>query len=196
MDKFVNLHHHDTYSTFDGCGQPEEAAEYAAELNQYALAQTNHGNVTGLLKHFHACKEVGIKPILGCEIYFVLDSLVKDRKSYHMTILCKNDEGYSNLMKMITEANETGFYYKPRVDVKNLLNHSDNLVILSGCQNSIIYQYYIEGHQSIAEKIAVKLYKNTDFYLEIQPHDIAKQREANKFAYYLNSKYGKHNIKG
>ena len=189
-DKFVNLHHHDTYSTFDGCGQPEEAAEYVAELNQYALAQTNHGNVTGLLKHYYACKEVGIKPILGCEIYFVLDSLVKDRKSYHMTILCKNDEGYSNLMKMITEANETGFYYKPRVDVKNLLNHSDNLVILSGCQNSIIYQYYIEGHQSIAEKIAVKLYKNTDFYLEIQPHNIAKQREANKFAYYLNSKYG------
>lgn len=190
-DRFVNLHNHTTFSTFDGCGLPEDFAIEAKKLKQYALAITDHGVVSGLLKHFDACKENDIKPILGCEAYFTLDHTKKIKNNYHMTILAKSDRGYSNLMKLITEANVNGFYYRPKIDIKSLLKYKEDLIILSGCQASIFYQYAINlDKREKAIKLLKQFQKNfKDFYLEIQPHVEGIQKKVNSFAFQMNAEY-------
>src|SRR4030042_1555016 len=109
-DKFVNLHNHTTFSTFDGMCLSEDFVKYAVELNQKALAITDHGTVSGLLKHFKSCKDANINPLMGCECYFTLDHTKKIKNNYHMTIIAKSDKGYSNLMGLMTEENVNDFY--------------------------------------------------------------------------------------
>lgn len=189
-DEFVNLHHHDTYSPFDGLGIPLDNVKRVVQLNQAGLAQTNHGNTSGLIDHFKSCKEYNINPIMGCEAYFVQDNLVPERKAYHITLLAKNNNGYSNLMQLITEANLTGFYYKPKIDFRSLFKYQKDLIVLSGCQNSIIYQNFIQGEKEKAETFALSFFEKLDnFFLEIQPHNIENQAKANNLALYLNKKY-------
>ena len=191
-DKFVNLHVHSTFSTFDGCGMPEDYAKEAFKLNQYALALTDHGVVSGLLKHFAACKENNVKPILGCEAYFTLNASKKKKNNYHMTILAKSDKGYSNLMRLITEANVNGFYYRPKIDIRSLMKYKEDLIILSGCQASIFYQYAINEDKKKEAIKLLKLFKKNfkDFYLEVQPHTEGEQRKVNSFAFEANEKLG------
>src|SRR4030042_4293258 len=142
-DKFVNLHNHTTFSTFDGMCLSEDFVKYAVELNQKALAITDHGTVSGLLKHFKSCKDANINPLMGCECYFTLDHTKKIKNNYHMTIIAKSDKGYSNLMGLMTEANVNGFYYRPKIDIKSLLKYKEDLIVMSGCQASIFYQYAV-----------------------------------------------------
>ena len=188
MGNYSDLHRHDQFSFFDGFGKPIELAKKAKELGYSCLGTTNHGNITGLVQHWLACEEVGIKPILGTEVYFqpVFNKQNPNRKSYHLCLFVKNIQGYKNLCHIMTEANVEQFYYKPIVDFKLLEKYSDGIICTTACVASATSQAIINGNVSMAEKILLKLksiYKN-DLYVEIQPYkvdDMETQETVNRY---------------
>ena len=105
----IDLHRHDEYSTFDGFGKPEELAELAKELGHTSLGISNHGNTNGLVKHYYACKENGIKPVMGCEGYF-LPVYKPQTRGYHLCLFAKNQEGYTNLNTIQFEGEKIKYY--------------------------------------------------------------------------------------
>ena len=124
---FVHLHGHSEYSLLDGGCRIKDMAENAAELGMSAMAVTDHGNLFGVIQHYKACKAVGIKPIIGCEVYVAIESrhLRKAARglahaSNHLVLLAKNEIGYRNLTKMVSKGYTEGYYYNPRID-KELL---------------------------------------------------------------------------
>ena len=184
-----DLHRHDECSTFDGFGKPIELAKIAKEHGYTALGTSNHGNITGLVQHWLACKEVGIKPILGCEVYFQPKYNKKnpERKSYHLCLFVKNITGYQNLCHIMTEANTEQFYYKPIVDFKLLEKYSDGLICTTACIASATSQSIINGNISTAERLLDK-YKSifgNDLYVEIQPYKIDKKGTQQRTDYKL-----------
>ncbi|MEX0689931.1 MAG: DNA polymerase III subunit alpha, partial [Candidatus Paceibacterota bacterium] len=142
-----------------------------------AIALTDHGNLYGAIEFYKKAKGEGIKPIMGIEAYMAPNGMEnrdssKDRKRYHLTLLAKNNKGWSNLLKIASDANIKGFYYKPRIDKKYLEKHSEGLICLSGCVSGEVSKLLSQGERERAEK-AVTWYKNVfgdDYYLEIQPH--------------------------
>lgn len=180
---FCHLHRHDHFSVFDGFGTAKQAARYAADLGQKALALTNHGNVSGLVEHYHACKEVGIHPVLGCEIYFQPKfDPTPGAPRYHLTILCKTTEGYHNLAKMLSVAARDHFYRAPIVDYRLLAQYSRGLVCLSGCMLGYIPRLILDKKLAQAEVERdhfLELFGD-DFYLEHQPINIKAQRKINQ----------------
>jgi DNA polymerase-3 subunit alpha len=173
---YFDLHRHDEFSSFDGFGKPKELAKVAKELGYTALGSSNHGTISGLVQHWLACKEEGIKPILGCEVYFqpVFKKDNPQRKSYHLCLFAKNIEGYRNLCHIMTEANVEQFYYKPIVDFKLLEKYKGGLICTTACIASATSQAVINGHKETAEKLLLK-YKEifgNDLYVEIQPYKI------------------------
>lgn len=176
MGNFFDLHRHDEYSLFDGFGKPEQLAKHAKELGYRALGVSNHGSISGLIKHYQACNEVGIKPVMGCEIYFQpkFNKENPQRKSYHLNLFVKNLQGYKNLCHIMTEANTKQFYYKPIVDFKLLEKYSDGLICTTACIASATSQAILNGHRSTAERLLDKfkeIFKD-DLYVEIQPYKI------------------------
>lgn len=172
----IHLHLHTEYSLLDGIGKPEQYAKRAKELGMPAMAITDHGNVDGAIKWQKKLLEEGIKPIIGCEMYIVPDLHIKEKgdKKRHITLLVKNQAGWKSLLKMLTIANLEGFYSKPRIDYQTLLdNINDGLIILSGCNNSIL-------NNDEGLKIIISLADITDCYLEIMPHDFEDQKKINK----------------
>ncbi|MDE6708697.1 MAG: PHP domain-containing protein, partial [Oscillospiraceae bacterium] len=124
-NNFVHLHVHSEYSLLDGVCRLENLVQQAKALGQSAVAITDHGNLYAALKFYQIAKQAGIKPIIGCEVYvakrtrFDRDAKL-DRKSYHLVLLCENQMGYQNLIKLISLANIEGFYEKPRIDLELL----------------------------------------------------------------------------
>lgn len=176
MGNFFDLHRHDEYSLFDGFGKPEQLAKHAKELGYRALGVSNHGSISGLIKHYQACNEVGIKPVMGCEIYFQpkFNKESPQRKSYHLNLFVKNLQGYKNLCHIMTEANTKQFYYKPIVDFKLLEKYSDGLICTTACIASATSQAILNGHRNTAERLLDKfkeIFKD-DLYVEIQPYKI------------------------
>jgi len=182
---FTHLHVHDQYSFLDGYGSAKQYCERAKELGMKAIALTNHGNIDGAIKWQIACKEVGIKSILGVEAYIVPDLMVKEKgeKRGHITLLAKNEKGWENISKMLTYANIDGFYYKPRIDPELLLDHLDGVLVMSACYASFIY---MDGGIDLLEELIAK---RVDIALEIMPHDIEGQSEHNKLIVALADKY-------
>lgn len=180
MSKFVNLHRHDTFSLFDGFGTAKQAAAYAKELGQSALGLTNHGNVCGLVEHYHACKDVGIKPILGVEAYFQ-PRFNPDKRRFHLTILCQDMQGYRNLMRMLSFATLNQFYRYPIIDWPLLCKYHEGLIILSGCLAGYIPSLIRAGRMSAAKRAAeqFKALLGDRFYLELQPINAGDQRRIN-----------------
>ena len=135
MDNFVNLHTHSTYSFLDGFGHPEQFIARVKELGQTAIAVTDHGNISSHYKWYEQCKAAGIKPILGIEFYITDEAKDKtDRSYYHTTVLAKNDVGYKNLIKLVSESySKENFYYKPRIDFNSLAKKQEGLIITSSC---------------------------------------------------------------
>lgn len=177
---FVNLHRHDTYSIFDGFGTAKQAAMYAAEMDQPALGLTNHGNVCGLVDHFYACQDVGIKPILGVEAYFQ-PKFNPDKRRFHLTVLCESNKGYRNLMRMLSYANQHQFYRYPIVDWSLLQQYHEGLIILSGCLAGYIPSLIRAGRLNDAT-VAAKQFRDLlgdRFYLELQPVNVGDQRRVN-----------------
>lgn len=189
MGNFWDIHRHDEYSLFDGFGKPEQLAKHAKELGYRALGVSNHGSISGLIKHYQACNEVGIKPVMGCEIYFQpkFNKENPQRKSYHLNLFVKNLQGYKNLCHIMTEANTKQFYYKPIVDFKLLEKYSDGLICTTACIASATSQAILNGHRSTAERLLDRFKEifKEDLYVEIQPYKIDAQGTQQRTDYEL-----------
>lgn len=181
-DQFVNLHRHDSFSFWDGMDVAARAAQRAKDLGQPALALTNHGNVFGIVDHYRACAERGVKGIMGIEAYVTPSAAKPDKekgeKLAHQTILFADNAGYRNAMRLITESYDDDlFYYKPRMTMPMLAERGDGLVILSGCPSSIVQRYLLAGDADRAE--AVFRWFAGEFrgryYAELQQNEQAKQ---------------------
>jgi DNA polymerase-3 subunit alpha len=134
---WVSLHHHTTYSYLDGYGSPEEHVAASADLGMAAQVVTEHGNVTSHVPHEKACKAAGIKPIFGVELYTgAVDEATRSRYKWHLTVLAENQTGYANLLRLVSRGWAEGFYFEPTVSGEMLAEHSEGLVVLSGCSGS------------------------------------------------------------
>lgn len=180
VGNFFDLHRHDQFSLFDGYGKAIECAERAKELGYNALGTSNHGSISGLVQHWQACNQVGIKPVLGCEVYFQpkYNKTNPERKSYHLCLFVKNLQGYENLCHMLSEANKEQFYYKPIIDMKLLRKYHKGLICSTACVASVFSQAILNGHTNTAEKMfdVFKGLFGSDFYVEIQPYKIDKEQ--------------------
>lgn len=176
---FTHLHLHSEYSLLDGACKINEVTKRAAELGQSSLAITDHGVMFGAIDFYKKAKAVGIKPIIGCEVYVAarnLDLKEKglDSERYHLVLLCKNETGYKNLIKMVSESWKRGFYVKPRIDKSLLEKHHEGLIALSACLAGEIPRAILANDIEGAVDSAL-WYKNLfgdDFYLEIQNHSL------------------------
>ena len=153
-DSFVHLHVHTEYSTLDGSCRTKAVAARAAELGMPAVAMTDHGNLYGAISFYKACKDAGVKPILGCEIYLAPGSMadMKDvvgrKRSTHMTLLAENNTGWNNLQKLVSKGHLEGMYYgEPRVDREVLRKHSKGIICLSGCLSGPINECILQDSQ-------------------------------------------------
>lgn len=175
---FTHLHVHSDHSLFDGYQTIDEILNRVKELGQEAVAITEHGTMASIIEFHKKTLEQDIKPIIGCEFYFCEDKFIKDRAfTHHLILLAKNETGYMNLKrlnKIAFNKDDGHFYFKPRIDSKELTEYSDGLICLSACLASII-------NTEDGEKW-VQYFKNIfgdDFYLEVQPHPIDEQKEYN-----------------
>lgn len=173
---FFDLHRHDEASNYDGFGKPEELVKIAKELGYKALGIANHGTTNTLIRHYFACKEVGLKPILGVEAYFLPKfNPEKKNRGHHICIFARNVEGYQNLCRILSEAEKTK-YYNGIVTFSNLKSHSDGIIVTSACIAGPIAQAIINGKVGRAEKLIEKFQEifGEHFYIEIQPYSISE----------------------
>ena len=197
--KFVHLHLHTQYSLLDGANKIPNILERAHALGQPAIAMTDHGNLHGALEFYLAGKNIGINPIIGCELYVTPGSRLDKRTrqqggagTYHLTVLAQNNTGYSNLCKLSTLAYKEGFYFKPRVDHELLEEFSEGLIVLSGCITSELSAFAEAEEEKKAKVLAEKfssIFKGR-YFLEIQPHQIPEQQKANQLAIELSKSLG------
>ncbi len=183
MADFVHLHLHTEYSLLDGATRIDKLFGALKEKGMDTVAITDHGNMFGTLYFAEEAKKAGIKYIIGCEMYVCDDYTQKNEKqSYdHLILLCKNKQGYKNLIKMVSIAYVDGFYYKPRIDYKTLAEHSEGLICLSACLAGRVAKRLVAGDYEGAKQTAQFLkdvYKD-DFYLEIQDHGLKDQKKIN-----------------
>jgi DNA polymerase-3 subunit alpha len=191
---FVTLHSHSEGSLLDGIGSPIQRAEQAKEMGAKALALTDHGNLILAPNHVKACNEVGIKPILGVEAYFMPDRFTKTHKgkTNHLILLAKNQQGWKNLMKMTTEAHLTGVYKKACVDWSLLKEYSEGIICSSACISGHLPKLLLEGedheiHECVERHLAIF---GEDYYFEIMPHDLPAQQTVNARLSNLAVEYG------
>lgn len=186
MSPFVHLHVHSEYSLLDGAARITDLVRRAGEYGMKSLALTDHGVMYGAIPFYKACKENGIKPIIGCEAYLTAGSRRergsrKDQPIYHLILLVKNETGYKNLMKLISIGHLEGHHYKPRIDMEVLAAHSEGIICLSACLGGEVPQHLLHGRDDEARKAALR-YKEIfgeDFYLELQDHGISEQKRVN-----------------
>ena len=168
---FVHLHVHSENSLLDGLESPINLIKKAKELDMKSLALTDHGTMRGLLNFYFSAKKNNINPILGQEFYFHPDRKSKDQdhRFNHTTILIKNEIGWKNCINLTTEANMTGFYYKPRIDIDLLEKHKEGLIMGSGCMASITNQHIMKGEDKEAKWWFDKFLEifGDDFYIEL-----------------------------
>ena len=186
---FVHLHNHSEYSVLDGCLRIEALVQAAYENNMPAVAITDHGNVFGAVQFFKAAKTKGVKPILGIEAYVAPRSR-SDKKPggpddvhhFHLILLVKDDRGYKNLCKLVTQSYLEGFYYRPRIDKELLAAHSEGLIGLSACLKGEVAFWLGRGFPERAEEAAreyAAIFAPGDFYIELMDHGLAEQKAVN-----------------
>ncbi|HDQ16816.1 MAG TPA: DNA polymerase III subunit alpha, partial [Candidatus Vogelbacteria bacterium] len=175
---FVHLHTHSHYSLLDGLSKIDDLIDKALEYEMPALAITDHGNMYGAIEFYKKATAKNIKPIIGVEVYIAPRSLKDkeahiDAKRYHLTLLAENEEGYHNLMKLVSISHLEGFYYKPRLDRETLAKYNKGIICLSGCLGSEIAQALYNNDQEEAIKIASQyqeIFGQDNYFLEIMPH--------------------------
>ena len=177
MQDFVHLHVHTEYSLLDGLSNINKLAAKAKAHGQKAIAMTDHGVMYGAVHFYNACKNAGIKPIIGVEAYMSETSRFDKqarmgRDQFHLTLLAKDNEGYRNLLKLVTLSNAEGFSYKPRIDFDLLEKYGKGLIATTGCPGSIINKKLREGNSELALEWLHKFHKlfKDDYYVEIQDH--------------------------
>lgn len=182
---FTHLHVHSEYSLLDGACRINELIDAAGNLGQTSLAVTDHGVMYGAVAFYKAAKKAGIKPIIGCEVYVAPRSRFDknhalDSVRYHLILLCKNETGYKNLLKLVSAAWTEGFYIKPRVDEELLEKYSEGLVALSGCLFGEVAQNILARNETAALETALKykgIFGEGDYYLEVQNHGMPEELE-------------------
>jgi len=195
---FVHLHVHTEYSLLDGACRISRLCSRAKELGQTALAITDHGVMYGVINFYRAAKKAGIKPIIGCELYVAprtrFDQVYElDYQAYHLTVLCKNETGYKNLIKLCSRGFTEGFYQHPRVDFGLLQEYSEGLVVLSGCIAGEVSQLLLRGNYEEAKNCAVRyeqLFGKGNYYLELQDHGMEDQQRLNPMLVRLSKETG------
>ena len=187
---FVHLHLHSEYSLLDATCRLDKLMEKAHALKFPALALTDHGTLYGAIDFYQEARKKGIKPIIGCEVYVAPGSRLEKKSSggggrdvyNHLVLLAKDEQGYKNLIKLVTSAHLEGYYYKPRIDKELLAAHKDGLIALSGCLASEIPEAIIKDDLKKA-RAGIDWFKQTlgaeNFYLELHNHGIAEQAKVN-----------------
>ena len=193
MKPFVHLHVHTEYSLLDGAARIKKLVKTCKEYGMPAVAITDHGNMFGAVRFFDQCKELGIKPIIGCEFYCCDDLNIRAgrTKLEHLVLLAKNEKGYLNLCKLNSVAFVDGFYTKPRIDYNLLKDHAEGLICLSACLAGCIPQKILNNNYEEAEKWAL-WFKNVfadDFYLELQNHGLPEQLVVNQKLREISKKF-------
>jgi len=183
MGNFVHLHVHTEYSLLDGLTKIKKLIPAIKEMGMDSIAITDHGNMYGAIEFYKACKKNDVKPIIGCEVYLApngrLDKSAANRRNHHLILLAKNDQGYRNLMKLVSIGNLEGYYYKPRIDWEILQQYKDGLICNSACVEGEIAQLILDNNHEKAKKRA-KDFQNLfgeDYYLEIQRHPGLKDQD-------------------
>jgi DNA polymerase-3 subunit alpha len=187
---FAHLHTHTEYSMLDGAARIRPLVQEAARLGMPALGITDHGALYGLIDFYEACHENGVKPVLGCELYLARGSMTSKlpgddnpKTIQHITVLARNERGYRNLLKLATDASQVGYYYKPRVDMELLAQHSEGLVGTTGCLNGQVPRLILEGQIEQAREMAGRwreIFGPDAFFIELQNHGIADQDVVNR----------------
>lgn len=183
MSEFVHLHVHSEYSLLDGACRIKDMVKMAKELGQPAIAITDHGSMYGVMDFYKEAKKEGIKPIIGCEVYVAKRSRFDkvrefDSEIYHLILLCKNNAGYQNLIKMVSQSFIEGFYNKPRIDEAVLRQHSDGLIALSACLAGAVPRALNRNDYYAAKQIALnyrEIFGEGNFYLELQNHGLKEE---------------------
>jgi len=188
--EFVHLHVHTQYSLLDGACRVDELVKKAASLEMPALGMTDHGNMFGAIHFYKACQKFKIKPIIGCEAYITPFSRFEknsDQKSIcHLTLLAANNEGYANLMKLVSASYLEGFYYKPRIDKEILARHAKGLIGTSGCLKGEVAGHLLRGNFEEALKSAAdyrQIFDRGHYYIELMDHGIMEQKKVNEDLY-------------
>lgn len=197
-DNFVHLHVHTEYSLLDGACRIQRLVERLKELGQTACAITDHGVMYGCIEFYRTLKEAGIKPIIGCETYVAprtrLNKEAKiDSSPYHLILLCENNIGYQNLVKLISDANINGFYNKPRCDRETLKKYHEGLICLSACLSGEVSRRLLADDYEAAKKVALdyrEIFGENNYFLEIQDHGLSGQEKINPMLYKLSRETG------
>ena len=175
-NRFTHLHIHTEYSMLDGISRIPQLVTQAKQMGMDAIAITDHGNMYGVVDFYLACKEAGIKAIIGCEMYLAKDSRFdknpNERSPHHLVLLAEDNQGYRNLMQLVTRSNTEGFHYKPRIDRELLQQHSEGLIVLSGCASGEVPRLIAQG--DMTEAAAAQWYRDTfrdRYFLELQRHE-------------------------
>ena len=186
---FTHLHVHTEYSLLDGSSKIKELAARAKELGFDSMAITDHGAMYGVIEFYRAARAAGIKPIIGCEVYvspgsrFDRETVHGEDRYYHLVLLAENNQGYQNLMKIVSKGYVDGFYYKPRVDEEVLRTYHEGIIALSACLAGEIPRLLEKGLYEEAKAAAKKhleIFGEGNYFLELQDHGIPMQRQVNQ----------------
>ena len=184
---FCHLHVHTEYSLLDGFSRLDKLISRVKDLGMTACAITDHGSMFGVVDFYKKCKSAGIKPIIGCEVYLAprdmesKDSTL-DKYSSHLILLAENNQGYKNLIKIVSDAYVDGFYYKPRTDKDHLRRYSEGIICLSACLNGEIPKAILARNFDRARSLAqeyIDIFGKDNFFLEVQDHKLAEDKEVN-----------------
>ena len=185
---FTHLHVHTEYSLLDGSSKIKEILARAKELGQTSLAITDHGVMYGVIDFYKAARDIGVKPIIGCEVYvapgsrFDKENSVSDERYRHLVLLAENNTGYSNLMKIVSKGFIEGFYYKPRVDMEILKEYHEGIIALSACLAGEVPGALLKDDYEAAKAAVLRhleIFGEGNYFLELQDHGIPEQKKAN-----------------
>jgi DNA polymerase-3 subunit alpha len=192
---FVHLHCHTDYSLLDGACEISRLMETAARQNMPAVAMTDHGNLFGAVEFYNSAKKAGVHPVIGCEVYVSPSGHQNrsDNRYNHLVLLCENQDGYRNLIQLVSSGFLDGFYYKPRVDKDLLARHSKGLIALSACLKGDINEALLEDNYQAARKLAYEyqdIFGKENFFVELQDHGLDQDKKILPLLYRLASESG------
>ena len=186
---FTHLHVHTEYSLLDGSSKIRELVHRVKELGMDSVAITDHGVMYGVIDFYRAAREAGVKPIIGCEVYvtsgsrFDREIINGEDRYYHLVLLAENDQGYQNLMKIVSKGFVEGFYYKPRVDYEVLEKYHEGIIALSACLAGEVQRFISRGMYEQGKAAALRyqeIFGKENFFLELQDHGIPAQKTVNQ----------------
>jgi DNA polymerase-3 subunit alpha len=198
LTQFTHLHLHTNYSLLDGACRIEDLASQLVKMGMKSVAITDHGVMYGVVEFYKTMRAHNIKPIIGCEVYMakrgITDMQPKiDDEHYHLVLLAKNNQGYKNLMKLVSIGFIDGFYYKPRVDMEVLKKYSEGLIALSACIAGKIPDFILKGGYDKAKDLVIEfqeIFGNDNFFLELQDHGMPEQKRVNQSLVRLSRETG------